>query len=888
MQWVKQLFSRRRMYGELSEEIAAHIEEKIDELMAGGMSREDAEHAARKEFGNLTLIGEDSQAVWRWTWIENLLADVRFGMRMLRKSPGFTAVAVLTLALGIGANTAMFSVINSVLLRPLAYPDPDRIVQFMLNSPQEKFNLISIPKFMAWREQTGALEEFAVYEADAPAINLTVGEPPEQLRDIRVSADYFRLFGAEVEAGRTFTAEEDQPGGDRVVVISNGLWRRRFGSDASLIGKAILLGGEPFIVIGVLNPRFSADPPVDVWLPLQADRNSTNQAHQFRAAARLKAGVSLQAAKEQTNAAHEEFLRRYPGMNGPEGPNGTFTVEPLRDAVVANARSALLVLMGAVSLVLLIACANVANLLLARATGRQRELNIRAALGAGRWRIISQLLTESLLLSALGGALGLFLGQAGVNVLLATSPGDIPRIGKHGVVLDWRVLLFTLSVAALTGMLFGLTPAMGVSRTDTSKCLGEKYARFGGGVRQNKVRSILAVSEMALALVLLVGAALLIRTFAALRSVDPGFNGHNVLALEMSLNGKRFQKTSEVAQTVREGARRVEGIPGVVRLATTSSLPLEPNFFLPFTIEGRSLSNDRYHGGADYRYVSPGYFDVFRIPLRRGRMFTDRDDGHAPGVVLINEAMVREFWPKGDAVGERITIGKGVGPEFDEPPRQIVGVVADIRDEGLNSNPVPIMYIPAAQLTDGLTALGNKSVPLTWVVRTTMQPFALRAEIERQLRQASGGLPLAHIRSMDQVAAESMARTDFNMMLLSIFAGLAVLLAAVGVSGLMAYTVRQRTHEIGVRVALGAGGSDVLGLVLSQGLRLVSVGLLFGLVAAAALTRFMSSLLFGVSATDPVTLAGVALLLAVVALAACCIPARRAMRVDPMVALRHE
>ncbi len=582
--------------------------------------------------------------------------------------------------------------------------------------------------------------------------------------------------------------------------------------------------------------------------------------------------------------AYAQFRRKFPDWDL------DFTVEPLRDVVVGDVRSALLVLLGAVGLVLLIACANVANLLLARATGRRREIAIRAALGAGQRRIVSQLLTESVLLSAAAGGLGLVLGYAGVRALLAISPGDIPRIGPQGsaLTLDWRVLAFTLLISVFTGILFGLLPAFSASREDLSTALNESGGRSGAGLGQSKARSMLVVTEMALSLVLLAGAALLIRTFVALRTVDPGFDAHNVLTMEMSLSGKRFEKTAAVAQLVRDAERRVKSIPGVTALATTYSVPLEPRGSLPFTIEGRPLTNDQYHGAAQTRAVSPRYFEVFRIPLRRGRLFTDRDDGRAQGVVLINEAIARQYWPNGDPVGERITIGKGLGPALEEPPRQIIGIVGDVRDTGLSRNREPIVYVPTAQLTDDMTARANKGIPTTWAVRTKTEPYSLSADIQRELRIASGGLPVAHIRSMEQVRVESTARTNFNMTLLSIFAGLAVLLAAIGIYGVMSYAVGQRVHEIGIRMALGARAGDVLSLFLRQGLSLAVVGIAIGLFGAMWLTEAMKSLLFGVSPNDPPTFAMVGALLLLVAAVATYIPARRATKVDPIVALRYE
>jgi predicted permease len=562
----------------------------------------------------------------------------------------------------------------------------------------------------------------------------------------------------------------------------------------------------------------------------------------------------------------------------------------LRDSVIGDVRFGLLLLFGAVGFVLLIACANVANLLMARATIRRREIAIRSALGAGRARLMWQLLTESLLLSLAGGVLGLGLGYVGVRALLAINPSDIPRVGEQGaaVALDWRVLVFTLLAAILTGILFGLLPALSTSHSDINSTLRESGARSGTGLRHNKARAVLVITEMALALVLLVGAALLIRTFGALRGVNPGFDARNVLLMEMSLNGGRFEKAAGVDQLEREGRRRIESLPGVTAAAITCCVPLEGGFGLPFIIEGRPLTNGPYHGGATWLTMSPHYFDVFRIPLVSGRVFTDQDNGAAERVVVINQALAKEYWPKGDALGARISIGKGVGPEFDEPPRQIIGIVADVREGALSRPPDQIMYVPFAQVNDGIIALNNRIVPVTWAVRTKLQPFSLSADVQRELREGSGGLPVAHIRSMQQVVGESTARNDFYMTLLTIFAGVALLLAAIGVYGLMAYSVQQRTQEIGVRMALGASPQQVRRMVVTQGMQLAFVGVVIGVGSALGLTRLMSSLLYGVKPWDPITILLVAVLLSGVTLLATYLPARRASRVDPMVALRYE
>jgi putative ABC transport system permease protein len=821
-------------------------------------------------------------------FFEVLWQDIRYAGRMLRRSPGFTATAIAALALGIGANTAIFTVVNTVLLQPLAYPEPDRLVQLELSSPQGNGNITSIPKFMIWREQTQVFQDVAAYDFGGPGVNLTGGDRPEQLKGIHVSEAFFRLFGARVAAGRTFSVEEDRPGGAPVTVITGGLWRRRFGADPNLVGKSIDLGGEPFTVVGILDQAFRSDPPADIYLPLKGDPNSTDQAHYLRAAARLKPGVTLDQAKAAMKLAADQFTKKFSAAL--LGPQNSFTAEPLRDTVVGDVRKALLVLLGAVSFVLLIACANVANLLLARATIRKREIAIRASIGAGRGRLIRQLLTESVMLSLAGGVLGLGLGYLGVRGLLTINPGNIPRIGEHGseVMLDWRVLAFTLGVSVLTGVLFGLIPAFNASRTDLNVTLKESGSRSGSGLRQNKARSILVVTEMALALVLLVGAALLIRTFGVLRSVDPGFDARNVLTMQMSLTGERFAKAAGVDQLVREAQRRIEALPGVTVFASTCCLPLEGGFGLPFTIEGRPLTDSPYHGGGSWRTVSPRYFDVFKIPLLRGRMFTDRDDGAAARVVLINEGLAKQFWPKSDAVGQRITIGKGVGPEFEEPPREIVGIVGDVRNGGLNNKPDPIMYVPVAQVTDGITKLNNGIVPITWTVRTNVEPHSIGKQIQDELRVASGGLPVAHVRSMEEVRGESTSRSDFNMTLLAIFAGVALLLAAIGIYGLMAYSVQQRTQEIGIRMALGASAQDVRKMVVVQGMALALAGVVLGVAAAFGLTRLLTSLLYGVTPRDPIAMTSVATLLTGVAFAATYLPARRASRVDPVVSLRYE
>ena len=818
----------------------------------------------------------------------NLMQDVRYGLRQLRRSPGFTAVAILTLALGIGATTAIFSVINTVLLQPLPYPHPDRLVQLGFGNGQRRGIILSVPDYMAMRQATKALEDFTLYDFRGPGINLTSGDRPEQLKGIRVSANYFQLFGATLALGHPFSAEEDRPGGPHVAVISYGLWQSRFGGSRDVAGKTIELGGAPFVIVGVLSRDFRPDPPLDIWLPLQANPESKSMAHYLVGAARLKPGATVAAANAELGVATAAYKRKFPVSLPPKANLAAF---PMQETQVSNIRPMLLILLGAVAFVLLIACANVANLLLARATLRKREIAIRAAVGAGRGRIIRQLLTESILLSLGGGALGLVLGFVGVRALLAINPGGIPRIGENGaaVSLDWRVLLFTLAVAVLTGILFGLIPALNASRSDLQSTLKESGARQGTGFRHNKSRSILVVTEVALALVLLAGAALLIRTLYAMRMVNPGFDPHNVLTMQMSLTGPRFAKTAGVAAVIRQAEQQVDSIPGVVGVSISSSLPLAGQYGLPFNIIGRPpKGKSPYTGGAEWAPVSPEFFKVFRIPIREGRAFTDLDDSAAPPVVIINEAFAKHYWPKKNPVGQQMIIGKGVGPAFNEPARLIVGVVGDVHDGGLNRNPPDIMYIPVSQMTDGVMALNNQIAPMRWAVRTHVAPYTLRSAIQEKLRDASGGLPVAHFQTMDQRVADSTARTDFNMVLLCIFAGVALVLAGIGIYGLIAYSVEQRTQEIGIRMALGAQSRDVRKMVVRQGMLLALVGVVIGVGAALGLTRLMASMLFGVKAWNPLIYITVAVLLSLIAFAATYLPARRAAKVDPMDALRYE
>ena len=818
-----------------------------------------------------------------------LLQDLRHSLRLFRQSPGFTAAAVAALTLGIGANTAIFSVVNSVLLKPAPFPDPDRLVLFLNTSPQGSGPGASPTKFEHWREQTTVVQDVAAFRTGV--LNFTGTEIPEQIHSAQVSSAYFRLFGAKPMLGRAFTAQEDVPNGPKVVVLGYGFWRRRFGGDPQIAGKTIRLGGDPYEVTGVIAPDFDFrdfGPQPDVFVPFQLDPNSTDQGHYFMAAGRLKAGVTLAQANARMKIAAEDFRRKYSAL-GPN-PGQSFAVQPVREELVTNVRSSLLVLAGAVGLVLLIACANVANLLLARAVSRRREIAIRAAIGAGRGRIVRQLLTESVLLSLAGAAAGAALGLIGIRALLAVNTANLPRVGEQGALVapDWRVFGFTVLIALFTGVLFGLIPALQSSRPDLSATLKESGGRGGTSFRHNKTRTVLVVTEVAMAVVLLAGSALLIRTSLALAAVQPGFDATNVLTMRTSMDGPQFVTSAAADRLLHEGIERLRNLPGVEMASATCCVPLEGGYGLPFLVVGRPLTDGPFHGGGGWQTVSPGYFEVFRIPLLRGRTFTDRDDGASAPVVVINQAMAKRFWPKSDPLQDQIWIGKGLMPQLaSEKPRQIIGVVGDVRANGLNHDATPTMYIAQAQVPDALNALNLRLTPMRWVVRTRGNPAGLGAAIQEQIRQVTG-LPVTDVRSMDEVISRSTSRQRFNMLLMTVFAACALFLAAIGIYGLMAYSVEQRTQEIGIRMALGAGGSSIERMVVMQGMRLAVTGVAVGMAGAFGLTRLLSTFLFGVRERDPAVFTGVAVVLSLVSLLAVWLPARRATRIDPVIALRYE
>jgi putative ABC transport system permease protein len=824
--------------------------------------------------------------------METLLGDVRHSVRVLVKSPGFTIVAVLALALGIGANTAIFSVIDRVLLAPLPFPESERIMRLARKFPNGNGSSVSIPKFMAW-SKARSFQSMAAYDFGGVSLNLGTGDRPNPVNGVHVTAGFFKVFGVAPILGRTFTAEEDLPNAGKFTVVTYNLWKNRLGGDPDAVGKSITLSTERYVVLGVLPEGYAPDPPTDLYLPQQFDPNSTNQGHIFYVAGRLQPGASIAAAQAEMAVIADQFRAAHPDVTDKEE---SVSVVPLRVAIGGDVRFALLVLAGAVGFVLLIACGNVAGLLLSRAAGRQREIAIRTAVGASRGRIVRQLLTESMLLGLAGGAAGLVLGGIGARVLLALSPGSIPRINdpEHSVgtlaLLDWRILVFLFVISLLTGILFGLFPALRISRFDVNAALKESSGRAGTGHKHSRVRGLLVVGEIALAVILLAGATLMIRTFAGLRSVKSGIDPTNVLTMRTAISGIRYSTTAQVESMVQQATDRIQALPGVRVAACAVSLPMDQvGIDMPFSIQGRTpKASDKWEGDEYWRFVSPGYFEALSIPLLRGRAFTRSDSGKTDHVVIINEAFARKYWPDKDPIGQRILIAKGLGPDFEEPERQIVGIVGSVTESGLSQGMVPVMYVPQSQIPDGITRLGASLLPLSWTIRASGDPQSLGPAVRREFETLDAQLAPSHVVTMEQVIAESTTRQNFNTLLLTVFASIALLLAAVGIYGLMSYAVEQRTQEIGIRMALGANQTKIMRLILGHGMRLALIGTALGLAAAYGLTRLLSKFLYGVKPGDPLAFSIVGLTLVVVTLLAAFVPTRRAMQVDPIVALRQE
>jgi putative ABC transport system permease protein len=811
--------------------------------------------------------------------MDTLLKDISFGIRSLLKHPGFTALVIVTLALGIGASTAIFSVVNTVLLRPLPYRQADRIVAIQELNAQGTRGQVTPANFLDWRAQNTVFENLAAM-LTRPA-NLASQDQAERIELAMTSANFFAVFGIDPVQGRVFIPSDEQAGHAPVVVVSYALWQRRFAGDPGLVGKPITIDGQSYTVVGIAPAGFQYPDKTEVWVPpfrLAPALNERMDPTQVRgfgmlaAVARLKPGVSLPQAASEMEVITARLRQQYPETN-----NRRFNrVVSLQTHLVGETRSMLLLLFGAVGFVLLIACANVANLLLAGAASRQKEMAIRTALGASRWRVMQQLLTESTILALGGGALGLFLALWGVVLMTKLLPRDFPRLAE--ISMDWRVLGFTLAASVLTGILFGLAPALQISRTDVQESLKESGRGASSGKRHNRLRNLLIVSEVALSVVLLVGAGLLFRSFMQLQAVNAGFTPEQVLTVRLTPAGPSYKADADYMSFYSRVIQGVSDLPGVQGVGAINTLPLAKGPTGGFRIEGAPLLTRDQWPSSNYRGVTSNYFQTMNIPIVQGRAFTEHDNANAPLVIIINQAAARRDFTNENPIGKRINLG-GNDPRGQPIWWEIVGVTADVRNLELREEASPEFYTSALQDTWNGMSL---------VVRTTVEPASLSSEVRRVVGDVDKAAPVSEVKTMERIVDEAVTQPRFNLFLLGLFGGIALLLSAAGIYGVTAYAVTQRTHEFGIRMALGAQVGDVLRMILGQGMRLIGVGVLIGLLASFALTRLLKSLLFGVSVTDPLTFVAIAVVLMSVALLACYIPARRATKVDPLVALRYE
>lgn len=859
----------------LVEEMEQHVALQTEENICAGMPPEEARRQARLKLGGVETIREQFHAEEGLPFLETLLQDLRFAFRILGKSPGFAATAVITLALGIGVNTAVFSIVYGVIFRPLPYPQPQRIVQLTESSPRGTDEEDVTYRELQFLEQhNSAFQYLAGYTVQG--YNLGTGNKTERVKGLPVSADYFHVLGIKPLLGRTFLPEEDRGAGARVAILSYGTWKRQAGGDPEIIGRTITLDGEPFSVVGVMPPGLEAtvDPilpgATQIWTPLALVARTAAQGENVAALGRIRSGISFAQARAQVISITAGFRKAFPNELG---PTTNLSIQPYQAMLSSDVRTILLVLFGAVGFVLLIACANVANLLLGRAAARTREFAVRAALGASRKRLIQQLLTESILLSVLAALLALLLARIGMQSLMSLSPSDLPRASD--IHLDGWTFVFTLALGVGTGILFGLAPALSGSSEGIVDKMGEGRGRVSSGRRQGRFRSALVVSEVALCLVLLTGAGLLIETFWHVLSTDPGFNPTRVLSIEVYLSGSHYDSTSAVARYYEQAVQRIETLPGVQSAAVVADgLPLQRGLNMGIEVHGK-----RDWPTFGLRSIQADYFPTLGVPLMSGRTFTAADNQQAPHVAVISESAAHVLFPGRDPRGEILHTA--------ESDWQVVGVCGDVKSY-LDRPVQPTIYIPLRQMPFPMMQMFANWFATDIVVRTSADPLTLSHSIEQQLQGIDPSVGIGHIRTMDQVRSDAVAMRQFNMTLMSVFAGLALLLAAIGMYGVIAYSVTQRTHEIGVRMALGAKRSDVLRLVLKRGMVLAGLGIVLGIVGALALTRLLQGYLYGVKPTNPLTLTSTCALVAIVAVLASYLPARRAASVDPMQALRCE